>query len=298
MHVQPDCFSCIIHDLNGAMDILPLSAEQKWEVVRRAGRFMAEEFRPGVVPSYYITQVHRILKEVSGIAVPFAGLRDNCNRVGLALAERIGSEVAGLPPAERFKRLIHWSIAGNHLDFRTVGTGYDFDLDALEAMLTRPMEAGLFIDETDRIYQAVLRSRRILFIHDNVGEIALDKLLIRELCGYGAAVVSALRGGPITSDATLDDGDTVGIAEVATLVISAGPDTLGISLEEMTAELKAELEGADLVFAKGQANYYVLSEYVKIHPRPIVSLFSTKCHPVAGKLGSSTKVNNIAMFLV
>lgn len=297
MHVQPPCFSCILHDLNGAMEMLLLSPEQQWEIVRRAAQFMDREFRPGVEPSYFITQVHRILKDVSGLRVPFAELRAQCNRVGLAVSERVAAEVAGLPPEERFKRLIRWSIAGNHLDFRTVGTGYDFEVDAIASLLLKGMESGLFIDHTERIYRAVTASRQVLFIHDNVGEIALDKLLIREIRDCGPAVVSALRGGAITSDATLEDGEAVALAQAASRIICAGPDTLGISLREMTDELRSELETADLVMAKGQANYYVLSEYVKAYPRPVISLFSTKCHPVAGALGSAAKVNNIAMFL-
>ena len=121
--------------------------------------------------------------------------------------------------------------------------------------------------------------------------------MIGELVAMGAEVVSALRGGPITSDATLADGDAVGIAEAATRVILAGPDTLGISLEEMSPELAHELETADLILAKGQANYYVLSEYVKQHRRPVVSLFSSKCHAGPGVFGAELKVNNLAVFL-
>ncbi|MCK4240511.1 MAG: DUF89 family protein, partial [Candidatus Atribacteria bacterium] len=49
--------------------------------------------------------------------------------------------------------------------------------------------------------------------------------------------------------------------EAASEIILAGPDTLGISLNEMSDQLKRELQNADLVIAKGQANYYALTEY-------------------------------------
>ncbi|GAH29734.1 unnamed protein product, partial [marine sediment metagenome] len=46
---------------------------------------------------------------------------------------------------------------------------------------------------------------------------------------YGSSVTSVLRGGPITSDATMEDGEEVGLQEAASEIILAGPDTLGIS---------------------------------------------------------------------
>ena len=124
-----------------------------------------------------------------------------------------------------------------------------------------------------------------------MGEIAFDKLLIRELRRYGASVTSALRGGPITSDATMEDGETVGLQEAASEIILAGPDTLGISLSEMSNQLKQELQTADLVIAKGQANYYALSEYKSKVPGKIAFLFRTKCEIVSNELGEEGKIN-------
>jgi uncharacterized protein with ATP-grasp and redox domains len=95
---------------------------------------------------------------------------------------------------------------------------------------------GLKIDQRVEIFQKAKNSSEILYIHDNVGEIAFDKLLIKELRRYGVSVTSALRGGPITSDATMEDGETVGLQEAASKIILAGPDTLGISLNEMSAQ--------------------------------------------------------------
>src|SRR5206468_10877162 len=95
-------------------------------------------------------------------------------------------------------------------------------------------------------------ARQILFIHDNVGEVAFDKELIRELrrLAPAAHVVSALRGGVMTSDATLDDGAAVGLAEVSD-IIASGPDTLGIQFTEMTDVMRAAIADPDLVIAKG-----------------------------------------------
>jgi uncharacterized protein with ATP-grasp and redox domains len=147
------------------------------------------------------------------------------------------------------------------------------------------VDRGLALDHLDRLYQSVLVKMPVLFIHDNVGEIALDRLFIEELQRHGCHVTSALRGGPITSDATMEDGRMVGLDAAADRVILAGPDTLGISWEEASSELREAMRLAQLIIAKGQANYYVFSEHGKELAGEVFCLFTIKCQTVADVLG-------------
>jgi damage-control phosphatase, subfamily I len=94
-------------------------------------------------------------------------------------------------------------------------------------------------------------------------------------------VTSAVRGGPITSDATWEDALAVGLDRDVDRMILAGPDTLGVSFAEMSADLRDAIASADLVITKGQANYYVFSAYRLQVPGPVFSLFTIKCEPVA-----------------
>jgi len=196
-----------------------------------------------------------------------------------------------LKESERFSFLVNWAIASNHLDFRTVGTGYGFQMAEIIEELRACLSEGLKIDRRAEIFQKAKNSPKILYIHDNVGEISFDKLLIQELRRYGSSVTSVLRGGPITSDATMEDGEEIGLQEAASEIILAGPDTLGISLNEMSDQLKRELQTADLVIAKGQANYYALTEYRSKVPGEIACLFRTKCEIVSNDLGETGKIN-------
>jgi len=197
------CRPCVLHDLRGAMDLLGTDAAVRLRVEERAEAYLADHFADGRLPSHYITAVHRILKDESGLAVPFADLRDGCNHAGRVLAERVGVEVAALPEAERFRALCLWAVAGNHLDFRTAGIGYGFGADEVEKMLRGVVAAGFDVDRTAEVEALARAAGRVLFIPDNVGEIAFDALLVREISSYGATVVVPYRGGPITSDATL-----------------------------------------------------------------------------------------------
>ena len=296
MRTHLNCASCIVDDLCGALDLVPLKEEIKNEILKESFQFLAREFSTEKIPSYFITEVHRILKRISGIEIPFKERRDKCNQLGIKMAEKIALEAEGLEESERFSFLVNWAIASNHLDFRTVGTGYGFQMAEIIEEFRACVSEGLKIDQRDEIFRIAKSSSKILYIHDNVGEIAFDKLLIKELRRYGTSVISALRGGPITSDATIEDGETVGLQDAASKIILAGPDTLGISLNEMSDQLKQGLRSADLVIAKGQANYYALTEYKPEVPGEIACLFRTKCEIVSNDLGETGKIN-IAILL-
>jgi len=296
MRTHLNCASCIIDDLCGALQLVPLEEKTKKEILKESFQFLAREFSTEKIPSYFITEVHRILKRISGIEIPFKERRDKCNQLGIEMAEKIALEAEELEESARFSFLVNWAIASNHLDFRTVGTGYGFQMTEIIEELRICLSEGLKIDRIAEIFRIAKSSSKILYIHDNVGEIAFDKLLIKELRKYGASVTSALRGGPITSDATIEDGETVDLQEAASEIILAGPDTLGISLDEMSDQLKRELQTADLVIAKGQANYYALTECSSKIPGEIACLFRTKCEIVSNDLGKTGKIN-IAILL-
>ncbi|MEK7469777.1 MAG: ARMT1-like domain-containing protein [Planctomycetota bacterium] len=291
MRARTGCFECVLDDVIGAAK-LEASSQEDRERVRVAvldylnGRFDLER-----EPSEFITGVHRILKQVLGRDMPFKALRDKCNEIGVSLSRRVEAETEKLPDAERFRLRLRWAIAGNELDFRTVGAGYDMTEADIHARLSDSVARPLAVDCVSEIRTICSRAKDLLYVPDNVGELAFDRVLVKEIRSLGARVTVPLRGGPITSDAVVADGDTCGIPEVADRVIVAGPDTLGISWTEMSRDLREAIASADVVIGKGQANYYVLTEHKSEIPGRVVSLLRTKCDYVSGEFGLKGKVS-------
>ncbi len=278
-------------DLVGAVEGLKIKEEDRHAVLIESLRYLSQNFSNRYVPSKFITDVHRILKKITGLDVPFAELRMNCNRIGLKIADRVEKSLKIIKSEERkFEKILRWCVAGNHLDFRTAGKGYGFSINKIISELKRIAEGKFQINESKRTFKTIMasKSKKILYIHDNVGEIAIDKLLIKFLKEHNKTVISALRGGPITSDATISDGISVGLDRIADRIILTGPDTLGISWEEMSDELRNELKNADIIISKGQANFYVLSEHLNELP-PVLFLLTTKCDYVSQSFGFSGK---------
>lgn len=292
MLTQLECAPCIIDDLVGAIKLLNLPREIQKRILAEGLDYLSKNFNLQTIPSYHITQVHRILKRISGIEVPFAELRSNCNKVGTEIANYLSRESEKLSNFDRFYYLAKWAIAGNLLDFRTVGTGYGLSVSHIRQTLENNVKEGLRLDYIDRLYQLLKEGKRkVLYILDNVGEIAIDKLLIKKIVEFGNSVTTTVRGGPITSDATLNDAEQVNLSESGARIIIAGPDTLGISWKEKSRDLTDALNRADIIITKGQANFYVFSEYKEELPGNIFCLFTTKCAPVSSIFDFKGKIN-------
>ncbi len=291
METQLNCIPCFIDDIIGGINLIEKDDKIKKRLVSDIINYFAEEgIDYSKTPSYYITRVHRIIKKYYGKDNLFKDIRDKCNEVGLKLSEKIGKELATEDEINRFKKLVKWAITGNELDFRTVGTGYNLTLDDFYNILYKTYEIPLDIDESEKIHALLPKTDKILYVLDNVGEIAFDKLLIEFFVEKGKEVSVVYRGGAITSDIIIEDLDFVGISDMQVKTVLAGPDTLGISFEEMSDELKKEIEQADMLISKGQANYYEFSKHFKEINGEIINLLRTKCDFVSKKFGKSGKL--------
>jgi uncharacterized protein with ATP-grasp and redox domains len=295
MLMIPECISCILDDVVSAAALLTTDKEKQSAFARKFVKSLSD-LDYNKTPSYYITNVHRLLKAEIGQETLFREKRKICNEVGIRISERIEKQADLKKGYHRFSFLVKWAIAGNRLDFRTAGEGYTFSDEDIEEMLRASVANGVAVDDLAEIWRFLQERPKVLYVLDNVGEIAFDKLLLKFLKEFGCQTTAALRSGAITSDATLQDGIEVGIDQVADDTIIACPDTLGISFEEATPEFLNALNQTDLVISKGQANYYAFSEKEHQANYRIAYFLTTKCEPVSNAFGKSGKVN-VAKFI-
>ncbi len=285
MKLELECFACILDDVLEAGALL-LNTRDLEELARQSVGILAGA-DPAKTPSVYITRVHRKLKELAHDPEPFLEKRRQCNWVGNRIATRIGQTVPSNYAG--FKRLLRWVVWSNTLDFRTAGKGYRFSPKKIEADLRRNIKKGLAVDDRPKIWRTLRHARKILYILDNVGEIAFDKIFIRKFF-TDKEVVACVRGGVLTSDATVSDLSDIGFDSLVSRVIRSGPDTLGVIMEEISQELLDALESSDLVISKGQANFYFFSRYPNVTKAPVACFFTTKCAPVSRCFKKSGKI--------
>ncbi|HDN74097.1 MAG TPA: DUF89 family protein, partial [Archaeoglobus sp.] len=119
---------------------------------------------------------------------------------------------------------------------------------------------------------------------DNAGEIFFDTILMNKIKDICSRLTVIVRGRPILSDATLEDARLAGVDKIADELLTNGKGAIGIMVEELPELSLKRLEEADIIIAKGMANYECLSED-ELEFKPIAFLLTAKCEPVAKSIG-------------
>jgi len=227
------------------------------------------QIEPSSTPPEIGERVHRIVRREVGNSDPYRAAKEACTRQALALYPRLKARLAEADdPLEVAVRL---SIAGNIID---LARNREYDLEeAAERVLTQPFA----IDARAAFREALFRAGWVLYLADNAGETVFDRVLIETL---DVPVIYAVKGGPILNDATMEDALAAGVDRVAE-VVSTGSDAPGTILSRCSEEFRHLYDEAELVIAKGQANYEALSEE---GPKAFF-LLQTKCPVIARDVG-------------
>ena len=277
MKVEPGCISCILNRGNIQIQEATKDKTLQFKTLTAVQRFLAEEFKPTANPAYLGTKRDRLIRKITGNPDPYKKKKQLSNKKALEVVPLAKSIILKeTSPELRFRKACLSAIAGNIIEFHLPDNPFKFsDL----AGLIQQAETDLAIDDIPQIFNKAKKAKKILYLTDNAGEIALDMLFVQELQKLGNHVTVGVKNGPILNDATLDDAITVGMTEVADEVISTGSDSVGIFLEECSVEFLKIYYSADLVLAKGMGYAETLTE-LKL-PVAHALLLRTKCSTVA-----------------
>jgi len=258
LKVEIECLSCIIH--RGYLEIAEATKnpDLQFKAASALLEYMAKEFRPDAVAAFLGTTRDRMIKQISGNPDVYAAKKRESNQVALELLPSLrGMIEKERSSEERFRKACLAAIVGNIIEFDIPEHEVDFDqLDQLIA----DAEKELVIDDISKIYEEAKKASNILYLIDNAGEIALDKLLVSELKQLGAKVIVVVKGGPILNDATLEDAKAVGMYELADATITTGADAVGLPLpDERSGEFIKAYDETDFVVAKGMGFAETLS---------------------------------------
>ncbi len=293
LKVEVECAECLLH--RGLLQILEAIDDPSLQFKTMSALFqlLAEEFKPTAVPAYLGTERDRLIKRMTGNPDPYAKIKQRSNRKALEFLPFAEKLISNEPsPDARFRKACLCSIVGNVMEFDI--PGHNFKYEDI-GRLVQKAEDDLPIDEIAEIFDTVKKAREILYLTDNAGEIAFDKLLVGELKNLGAHVTVAVKGGPIINDATMEDAKYVGMDRVADDVITTGTDAVGLMPEQCSREFLDVYGSVDLVFAKGMGYVETLTELDLAFPHAL--LLRTKCQPVANFLKIEREKNVAKLML-
>ena len=282
MKVTPDCVPCLMKRVLFQARLLDNGCES--EAVEAALKVYAKEYRPGRNSAEVATEVHRAAYGVMK-ADPYHRMKLDADRIAGEFLDQVTAYVESSD--DPFSAAIRVAVIGNIMDF---GVGLAIERpeqfrDRFQSLL----DQGIGSDDTEKLREKLKGSKSILYFFDNCGESQFDKLLIREIQRMGVRVVGVVRGQAILNDVTLEDAQRIGLDKILDRVVSTGIFAIGADLSKAGGDLKEELDKADLILAKGMANYESLSDQDAGIPK--VFILRTKCEPVAQSLGVPADIN-------
>lgn len=269
MKTYLDCYPCLLRQALDAARLAGADERQQKAVLERVLDVL-KQVGPLSTPPEIGDRVHRIVRQEVGDEDPYRAVKEASTRQSLALYPRLKALLAEADdPLEVGVRL---SIAGNIID---LGPTREYELwNTVERVLAQPFA----IDDRGALRAAIARAGQVLYLADNAGETVFDRLLIEVL---DLPVVYAVKGGPVLNDATRKDALAAGVNQAAE-VISTGSDAPGTILSRCSAGFRQLYEQAELVIAKGQANYETLST----EGAKVFFLLQTKCPVIARDVGA------------
>ncbi|MEM1551029.1 MAG: ARMT1-like domain-containing protein, partial [Candidatus Bathyarchaeia archaeon] len=198
---------CIPCTLRAAYDMARKATgdeEDQKRVVIETLRWLNEEREEllNMVPAALHTHVFKIVKKVSGNNDPFAHLKKMSNSIAMKMVPVLRREISSKRAIETLKLAALGAVCGNSIDFEV--EGYQASIEDLEKTLLSCLKSGLAIDENDKIIMALSKSRKVLYLLDNAGEIVFDKLFISVITeNYPVKVIAAVKSAPILNDVTI-----------------------------------------------------------------------------------------------
>ena len=274
MNTYPDCYPCLVRHSVEAVKLATDQANQQKKIIKHILQAMADE-PLNITPVRLTAVIHRFIQSESGIEDLYRSLREKSNRQAMSLLPDLYRVLDNAK--DRLLTAARFAIAGNIIDYGGKGNSFD-----LEHTLAESQALSFGIDDFDKFRIDLARTRRIVYIGDNAGEIVFDRLFIEEIKRFSnPEVVFVVRGRPILNDVILEDAYAVGMPEVAR-VVSSGSDGPGCELERATTEIERLLESADLIISKGQGNYEALND----QSFSIYFLLKVKCSVIAADIGA------------
>lgn len=264
--LHPDCIICLV---NKYMKNIPeeLDMETKSVYLQKVLNMIANA-PLSTTPPEIVRDVARLQENMLGAEEDFTEIKKYFNALMLS------KEVEVMANIEKAKDPLYlaicYSMLGNYIDF---GAMESVDEQKLQEMFDSAGDIVLG-EEYDNLKKELAEAKKLVFLTDNCGEIALDKMLISEIKKlYPELDIQVIvRGYNVLNDATLVDAKQVGLDKVAN-VSDNGSDVAGTCLNEISKEAKEKIDGADLIIAKGQGNF----ETMRYCNKNVYYVFMCKC---------------------
>jgi len=278
MRLQDKCLPCVVNQVIKVANITGINTKE--ELLREVFTYLSKMNLDETTPEI-IGEIFEMIKRHTNNPDPYKETRNYYNTLFMELLPEFESKIE--QAENSFMSAIRYAIVGNIIDFNPIHNTLLEDIyDCFEKM----EQLELAIDDSHALMKDISNAGTLLYLGDNCGEICMDKILLKKIkeLNPNVKLLFGVRGKPVVNDSISEDAYYVGIDEYAE-VIDNGDGSLGTVLNRTSPAFKEVYKKADVVIAKGQANYECLSEENK----NIYFLLMTKCEVIAKDIGVEEK---------
>lgn len=273
MRLNSMCIRCLFDKQQARLENFT-EEEKKTAYMKEVAKLIGE-CDDETTSAYLVYLFNQVYRRYFGEIQDYSEIKKEYNAFVLEMEDALYGDI--LKAKDPLAQAIVCARIGNYIDFGA--------LQHVEKKvfleLFRDEEKNRLDKET---YEAFLQDcrngKKFLLLADNCGEIVLDKLFLLELKKRfpHLEIAVMVRGEDVLNDATMEDAEAVGICDVAK-VIPNGNGVAGTQENMLNAEAREALDQADLILAKGQANFESLNGC----GRNIYYSFLCKCDWFAGR---------------
>ncbi len=278
MRMHDKCLPCVINQVIKVANITGVNTKE--ELLREVFTYLSKANYNADTPEI-VGDIFTMIKRHTNNPDPYKETRNYYNTMFLNLIPEYERKIE--QAENSFMLAIRYAIVGNIIDF---GPVHNTLLEEVNDCFENVELLELAIDDTQLLLNDVKNAETLLYLGDNCGEICLDKLLLKKIkeLNPNIKLLFGVRGKPVINDSITEDAYFVGIDKYAE-VVDNGDGSLGTVLNRTSPTFKNVYKNADVVIAKGQANYECLSE----EDKNIYFLLMTKCDVIANDIGVEEK---------
>jgi len=275
MKVSRECISCLARQAVEIAEEATSNVAMQEEIIKKSLKELGELDFNETAPEIAF-RMHQHAKNITGNNDPYTRLKTQYNEIAKEIYDRINEEKWLENAEDPFDMACRLAIAGNIIDF---SVGLKLEHSDILKSVEDSVKHDIFGTGSTALKEAVKKSKKIMYIADNSGEIIFDKFLLQHLPLHKVTYV--VKGGPIVNDATMEDAISTGVVNLVK-VIDNGHCAQGTLLKDCSSTFISEFNEADLIISKGQANFETLSD---IKDKKIFYLLRAKCSSVAAAIG-------------
>lgn len=271
IRLHSECIKCL---LNKFLNKIPPDKDEKYRLyyIQTLLKIMSE-----ADPADSAPVVMNRIEAVLGTANDFSEEKRFFNNLMMSKEEHIKGKIK--KSDDPLKLAVCFAQLGNYIDFGALDS---ISEDVLQSKLDSAEGIAVDSAELKCLKDDLAKAERLTYLTDNCGEVVLDKLLIEQIKEQfpDIDITVLVRGRPVLNDATIDDARQIGLTETVK-VFGNGSGIAGNVLSDISKEAKEVIDSADVIIAKGQANF----ETLRYCGKNIYYLFLCKCKMFSSRFG-------------